>query len=107
MAISKAKPPNIPVKVAAMRAVAMELPNCSRIVLTSLTGIAGAIALIIVVCGGGLIFLKTHGNGFSARALSNAYLIKNSESPVRMRRHLNDGDLQAMTEKAAGRFQAQ
>ena len=30
--------------------------------------LAGAIALVIVVCGGGLIFLKTHVNGFSARA---------------------------------------
>jgi pyruvate/2-oxoglutarate dehydrogenase complex dihydrolipoamide dehydrogenase (E3) component len=30
--------------------------------------LAGAIALIIVVCGGRLIFLKTHANGFSARA---------------------------------------
>jgi mono/diheme cytochrome c family protein len=30
--------------------------------------LAGAIALIIVACGGGLIFLKTHANGFSARA---------------------------------------
>jgi mono/diheme cytochrome c family protein len=30
--------------------------------------LAGAIALIIVVCGGGLIFFRTHANGFSARA---------------------------------------
>jgi mono/diheme cytochrome c family protein len=30
--------------------------------------LAGAMALVIVVCGGGLIFLKTHANGFSARA---------------------------------------
>ena len=30
--------------------------------------LGGAIALVIVVCGGGLIFLKTHANGFSARA---------------------------------------
>ncbi len=29
---------------------------------------AGAIALVIVAGGGGLIFLKTHANGFSARA---------------------------------------
>ena len=30
--------------------------------------LAGAIALLIVVCGAGLIFLKTRANGFSARA---------------------------------------
>jgi mono/diheme cytochrome c family protein len=30
--------------------------------------LAGAIALVIVVCGSGLIFLKTRANGFSAQA---------------------------------------
>ncbi len=30
--------------------------------------LAGAIALVIVVCGAGVIFLKTRANGFSARA---------------------------------------
>jgi mono/diheme cytochrome c family protein len=35
--------------------------------------LAGAIALIIIVCGGGLIFLKTHANGFSARAQPSVF----------------------------------
>ena len=34
--------------------------------------LAGAIASVIVVCGSGLIFLKTRANGFSARAQPSA-----------------------------------
>jgi mono/diheme cytochrome c family protein len=34
--------------------------------------LAGAIALIVLVCGGGLIFLKTRADGFSARAQPTA-----------------------------------
>jgi mono/diheme cytochrome c family protein len=34
--------------------------------------LSGAIALIVLVCGGGLIYMKTHADGFSARAQPGA-----------------------------------
>ena len=35
--------------------------------------LAGALALAVIVCGAGLIFLKTRANGFSARAQPSAF----------------------------------
>src|SRR6266436_10411526 len=35
--------------------------------------LAGAIAVVVVVAAGGLIFLKTRGNGFSARAQPSGF----------------------------------
>jgi hypothetical protein len=35
--------------------------------------LAGVLALVVIFCGGALIFLKTRMNGFSARAQPTAF----------------------------------